>query len=218
MSNRDRILKAALELFNTHGASNTGTNKIAAHLEISPGNLYYHFKNREEIIRTIFPDISKDTDTVFMSASSSNISSAVFGDILVKWVGTVWKYRFFYGDLVSLLRNDPALKTLYNDRRQTTLTLMQKAFQFYAQNSKMNGHILTEKDAEKLAINVWIVALNWIAFLQIEKEDSQISRADLTAGAFQIFALLEPYLETKFIGNVRHHLTDQMNNLASDDE
>jgi len=218
MSNRERILEAALELFNTHGASNTGTNKIAAHLGISPGNLYYHFKNREEIIRTIFPEISKDTDAVFMSAGSSNLTSAVFGDILVKWVGTVWKYRFFYGDLVSLLRNDPELKTLYNERRRTTLALMQKAFLFYAQNSKMNGHILTEEGAEKLAINVWIVALNWIAFLQIEKEDSQISRADLTAGAFQIFALLEPYLEMGFIENVRQHLSNQMNNLVAGEE
>lgn len=218
MSNRERILEAALELFNTQGASNTGTNKIAAHLGISPGNLYYHFKNREEIIRTIFPEISKDTDAVFMSAGSSNLTSAVFGDILVKWVGTVWKYRFFYGDLVSLLRNDPELKTLYNERRRTTLALMQKAFLFYAQNSKMNGHILTEEGAEKLAINVWIVALNWIAFLQIEKEDSQISRADLTAGAFQIFALLEPYLEMGFIENVRQHLSNQMYNLASGEE
>ena len=54
MKTRDKIVFAALDLFNENGERNITTNHIAAHIEISPGNLYYHFNNKQEIVREIF--------------------------------------------------------------------------------------------------------------------------------------------------------------------
>ena len=54
MPNRERILDAALALFNDSGTARISTNHIAAAAGISPGNLYYHFQNKEEIIRALF--------------------------------------------------------------------------------------------------------------------------------------------------------------------
>ncbi len=54
MKTRDKIVYAALELFNEHGERSITTNHIAEHIEISPGNLYYHFRNKQEIVRDIF--------------------------------------------------------------------------------------------------------------------------------------------------------------------
>jgi AcrR family transcriptional regulator len=54
MKTKDRIIQAAVELFNAQGEQNVTTNHIAAHLSMSPGNLYYHFRNKEDIIRAIF--------------------------------------------------------------------------------------------------------------------------------------------------------------------
>ncbi len=214
MSNRERILETAVELFNTHGAAKVGTNKIAAHLGISPGNLYYHFKNREEIIRTIFPAISRETDKVFQFSGQGAFTPAVFSEILINWVSVVWKYRFFYGDLVALLRNDPILKDLYNERRNQTMHLIKSAISLYAANSTSSHKVFSEEDTQKLSINIWIVALNWIGFLQVEKGDTQITHSDLIAGAFQIFALLEPYLEEGTTQNVRHQMSERLKSLA----
>ena len=53
-NNRQRILDAGIELFNQSGTVATTTNHIARHLSISPGNLYFHFKNREAIVLELF--------------------------------------------------------------------------------------------------------------------------------------------------------------------
>ena len=49
-----RIIETSLQLFNEQGERNISTNHIANHMGISPGNLYYHFANKDEIIVQLF--------------------------------------------------------------------------------------------------------------------------------------------------------------------
>ena len=52
----ERIVLNSLELFNQQGERSISTNHIAAHMEISPGNLYYHFPNKQAIIAVLFSE------------------------------------------------------------------------------------------------------------------------------------------------------------------
>lgn len=51
---RDRVLSTALELFNEGGTASVSTNHVAAAAEISPGNLYYWFADKDEIVRELY--------------------------------------------------------------------------------------------------------------------------------------------------------------------
>ncbi|GLQ05583.1 TetR/AcrR family transcriptional regulator [Sneathiella chinensis] len=212
MSNRERILEAAKALFNQYGPLNVGTNKIADYLQISPGNLYYHFQNREEIIRTIFLEISDAADRAVQVGTPGRGSMADLGDVLLNSVQVVWHYRFFYGNLVQLLRNDPKLKALYLQRRETSLAFLEAVLRDWLQN-RHDRDGLSETDLKILATNVWIVAVNWIGFLQIEKEDNQITRPDLLRGAFQILEIMKPYLDQETIRLVHDRLHTRLQEL-----
>jgi AcrR family transcriptional regulator len=54
MKTRDKIIDTAIRLFNKRGTKAISTNRITAATGISPGNLYYHFRSKQDIIRAIF--------------------------------------------------------------------------------------------------------------------------------------------------------------------
>ena len=57
---RDSILLTALDAFGEEGTAQVTTNNIADILEISPGNVYYYFKNKQEIIEALYRCFTTD--------------------------------------------------------------------------------------------------------------------------------------------------------------
>ena len=50
---KEKILDTSIRMFNEKKASNVSTVQISADMKISPGNLYYYYSNKEEVIRWI---------------------------------------------------------------------------------------------------------------------------------------------------------------------
>src|SRR5689334_22564987 len=59
---RQRIQDVALELFSEHGYEKTSLREIAEHLDVTKAALYYHFKTKEEILISIFEDLTRPLD------------------------------------------------------------------------------------------------------------------------------------------------------------
>jgi len=110
VSRKEAILEEALELFNETSTQASTTNHIAKAMGISPGNLHYHYKNREEIVRLLYINMRKE-----MTLSVDELPKCIatlheHEEVLIK---IQWKYRFFFKELLSLFSRDSELEELY---------------------------------------------------------------------------------------------------------
>jgi len=127
---RQRILDTSLVLFNQHGAPNISTNTIANELEISPGNLYYHFSSREMIISELFSRFEQAMLDVTVLPDDRLINAEDIWLYLHLIFEQQIEYRFWYRDLNELSGSYPALKKRFQAllalQQQTTQTLINR--------------------------------------------------------------------------------------------
>ena len=103
MKTKERILLGSLNLFNLDAASEVTTNDIARELKMSPGNLYFHYKNKEQIIRELFKRLVQDTSLVWKPQTKQAKKKEVLQlvDFIDKNLELYWKYRFFHRELYT---------------------------------------------------------------------------------------------------------------------
>ena len=107
---RQRILDASLGMFNLQGEPNVTTNHIADELEISPGNLYYHFRNKDDIVNSIFAQFEGEIVRMLTVPAGRRSSMDDVWSYLHAMFELIWKYRFFYRDLNDLLSRNRTLE------------------------------------------------------------------------------------------------------------
>lgn len=115
MSNtKDRILITALDLFNANGMAKVTLRTIANKMDISQGNLNYHYKKREDIVEALyFQMVENINEAVNNSLQSQNHLEAFFG-VSKTIMFTFYKYQFFLLDFVLIMREHKRIKQHYN--------------------------------------------------------------------------------------------------------
>ncbi len=106
MSTREKILDTALRLFNREGTADVSTNHIAEACGISPGNLYYHFRNKQEIISELFQRLYAIWDKGLPMPQNRTPRLDDLRTVVEANYQVIWQYRFAYRELVALLRQD----------------------------------------------------------------------------------------------------------------
>ncbi|MEE2764344.1 MAG: TetR/AcrR family transcriptional regulator [Pseudomonadota bacterium] len=195
MKTRDKILLASLELFNERGERNVTTNHIAAHLAISPGNLYYHFRNKSDIIYEIFLEYEKLVDFYLDIPEDRDMTLADMTFYLESVFDGLWSYRFFHRDLEYLLDSDQRLRRDYREFTNRCLSAINRIFQRLAEA----GIIEAQPDDLRAAmsLNVWLIITNWMAFLKTahaEETYANLTLNELKQGIYQVLTLELPYL------------------------
>src|SRR5262245_28899138 len=114
---KSRILDTALALFNERGSGVVTTNHIAEALGMSPGNLYYHYRNKAEIVRALFARIVGEWVENYAVPDGVFPTVALMEAMMAGNFEIQWRYRFFFRDLTMLLAADPDLAKTYRDNR-----------------------------------------------------------------------------------------------------
>ena len=108
MKTSERILVTSLLLFNEEGEPNVTTVDISNEMEISPGNLYYHFKGKEAIIEALFNRFETDLSDILRAPLDKTLGVEDSWFYLYVVFEEIYNFRFFYQNLTDLLhRYDP---------------------------------------------------------------------------------------------------------------
>ncbi|MCF6224203.1 MAG: TetR/AcrR family transcriptional regulator [Flavobacteriaceae bacterium] len=110
---KERILDTALGLFNENGLSQVTLRSIAKKMEISQGNLNYHFKKREDIIETLYFNLVKHIDLKMSNNKEEEVSLKLLLNLSTSIMSDFYEYRFFLLDFVQIMRENKIIKTHY---------------------------------------------------------------------------------------------------------
>lgn len=196
MNTKTRILTTSLRLFNAQGERNVSTNAIAAELSISPGNLYYHFKNKQAIILQLFLDYEARVRQALQRPERHLTIDDKVHYLTVIFSG-LWEYRFIHRDLEHLLSSDEHLQRRYRTFFKHTLKQVAEIYQGLVDADILSANA---KAVEHLALNTWIIVTSWFSFLRCHLLDDHedISQSMLNSGIHQIIELEKPFVTERF--------------------
>jgi AcrR family transcriptional regulator len=186
--NRDRILVASVELFNTSGVVAVTTNHIADHLTISPGNLYFHFRNKEEIIVELFEQMTQETYEVWKPMADGTYASPI--ELIERSFEVYWKYRFFHREMYHLRRKDPTLARRWKSHIAKSLRILQAHYTYWVKTGVMRK-VADPREMQMIADLVLITSSSFLQFF--ESPEKPASKKSLREGTTHLLRLLAPY-------------------------
>lgn len=186
---RDRILDAALELFNERGSAAVTTNHVAARAGISPGNLYYWFSGKDEIVRELYARLVASYEGLWgaVDGGSADLTPDEVLARLGEGTALSRRYAFLARDLLGLLHADPVLAAEYMAVRARRIA----TFTGLARGWRARGVIgpLDDGTVADLVQALWVIAETWLAFGEIDGK-----YPDAEDGTRLLRVVLRPYL------------------------
>ena len=199
----ERILEVTLDLFNRFGEPNVSTTLISAELRISPGNLYYHYPAKDELINALFDRYEASLTELLAAADGvRNVEDAWF--FMHSLFEQVWNFRFLYRDLNHLLAGNRHLETHF----RAVLERKTESLKWMLASMTASGMLQLDADtADTLSTSMTLMLTYWLSYEYVKDprralEPESASRA-MQQGAQHVLALLTPHLSSP---QLREHL------------
>ena len=186
---KEKILRTSLALFNNEGEANISSVDIAAVMEISPGNLYYHYKGKDVIIEELFQDF--ETELRLVLGAPINRALALEENWIYLYIifEEIYDFRFFYFNLTSILERIPELKPKFS----RLLGLMQRTFHGLMDNLESAGH-LAFKQGEKTILAERLTAhfTYWLPYSELRDFEGS-TKSLIHEGVYSALSQITPY-------------------------
>jgi len=186
---RQRILDTALAMFNEQGEPNVTTNHIADEMDISPGNLYYHFRNKDDIIEQLFARYEERMDAALVTPE------ARLPDLEDIWLQLhlvfecIWDFRFLYRDLIDILSRNRRLRMRFAGILKRASESSVEVMRGLVRASIMRA---SAAEIEATATNILVIATFWLNYASATGErDEQVA---IRKGIVQVMMLMAPFL------------------------
>ena len=189
---KEKIKSISLELFNSSETLSITTNHIAKSLGISVGNLYYHYKNKEEIIKDIYLQMSSEFEdlNIFDNVMKSETPFTELS-LMFDLIGELfWKYRFLMRDSTLLISLDKNLKDIFIKNQEKRIKQIEILIEFLISKNIIRN--ISEEEIKMISKVSWFISAYWQTYISTNRE---LSKNSIKEAKDLIFKLhLEPLL------------------------
>ncbi len=191
----ERILEVTLELFNRFGEPNVSTTLISAEMGISPGNLYYHYPAKDELINSLFDRYERSLNELLNASDNvRDVEDAWF--FMHSLFELIWQYRFLYRDLNDLLSKNRRLETHFQfvlkNKTRSVIAMLDSM-------GRSGAMQMDSREVEATATSMVVVLTYWLSYEYVRDPrkalEPESAQAALMRGAHHVLNLLAPYLE-----------------------
>ena len=192
---KQRILNTSLMLFNQLGTPDSSTNHIALELEISPGNLYYHYPNKEQLIETLFSNYEVALQPLTNQSFTEPLSIEDIWFFLHLNFELALEYRFIYQDTDYITLKCPSLAAKFQSLLTEFFRTLVRLLTALLETGVLK--VPSKTIIEDISLNMLLICTQWIHF---KKHLSGISEANISGdhfnqGIYQALSILLPYLD-----------------------
>ncbi len=193
LTTKANILQKAVELFNENGTAAVSMNALAEACGISAGNLQYHYRNKQEVIRAVLETMFKQFDVIYEPVAAP-FTLDTLRHVMRLNFGLIWKYRFFYREFAALLRNDKALAKRHREIQEIRLAEQEQLIKGLAGSGGVRSDLSLDELRNVILIG-WVIGNTWLSFA--ESMGQRINEAALEQAVEIMVQHYKPYLETK---------------------
>jgi AcrR family transcriptional regulator len=186
---RQRILDTSLAMFNGQGEPNVTTNHIADELEISPGNLYYHFRNKDDIIEQLFQRYEERMDSALLAPEGRLPGLEDIWLQLHLVFECIWDYRFLYRDLVDILSRNRHLRLRFARILKRAAGNATAVMRGLVQAGVMRA---SNREVDSTATNILVIATFWLNYASVRGDRDE--HESIRFGIVQVMMLVSPFL------------------------
>jgi len=186
---RERILATSLALFNREGEPHITTADIADEMNISPGNLYYHFRNKDEIIGELYDAYEASVSPLFAVPADPPPGVEDLWFLLHVVFERMADYRFLYRDLDEITSRNRKLASRFADLLRRLDTTVLGLCRSLVQAGRMKA---SEREIGALAANASLVCTYWMSWQGVGGAHGD--GLDPDHAAYNVLALFAPFL------------------------
>lgn len=188
---RQNIIQTAIHLFNERGVINVRIRDIADEMKISPGNVTYHYKTKQELMDSAYRYMIKTLEEMsvgnqFMNPAEDHLHVAK------GYLEHISAFRFFYQDTLEIIRSYPELAKLHQEQVAQEKSIIRNLMFM----SVGKGDLIAEPFEglyESLAHSIWMTLHFWLTQQIIRGKENN----DLEKGLMTIANLIYPFATEK---------------------
>jgi len=162
MQTKERILAAALKLFNERGTEVVTVRHIAQAIGISHGNLCYHYPNTDAIVVSLYQQLVARISDQITTVLAAGFELPLLMQMADHTMASLYEYRFLMLDFAGIMRRIPAVR----EQHQALIGQRSAVFRHVLEHLRSNGLLRPELYPgydEHLLTQLFLVGDFWVA-------------------------------------------------------